>query len=170
MLRRDRWTFRAVGSVILFRGLRGILCLPKAEARIRPCAPELPNPVANYVHAGGDPGNLLFLAGKGPIGVAGKVGAEFSEQQRIRMGTACRTASSGSDAPRTGKPRPVTRVVKILGFVNAAPEFQNHPQVINGCSDLMVSVFSKEGAMPERRWALDPFRFRSRWRLRPSSK
>jgi enamine deaminase RidA (YjgF/YER057c/UK114 family) len=39
----------------------------------------------------------------------------------------------------------VTRVVKIVGFVNATPEFQNHPQVINGCSDLLVSVFAERG-------------------------
>ena len=39
----------------------------------------------------------------------------------------------------------VQRVVKILGFVNAGPEFQDHPAVINGCSDLMVEVFGDRG-------------------------
>jgi len=39
----------------------------------------------------------------------------------------------------------VSRVVKIVGFVNATPEFQHHPQVINGCSDLLVKVFGERG-------------------------
>jgi len=39
----------------------------------------------------------------------------------------------------------VKRVVKLLGMVNAAPEFTDHPRVINGCSDLFVEVFGDAG-------------------------
>ena len=39
----------------------------------------------------------------------------------------------------------VKRVVKVLGMVNAVPEFQDHPKVINGCSDLFVEVFGDAG-------------------------
>ena len=39
----------------------------------------------------------------------------------------------------------VSRVVKVLGMVNAAPDFGEHPQVINGCSDLFVEVFGERG-------------------------
>lgn len=39
----------------------------------------------------------------------------------------------------------VKRVVKVLGMVNGTPEFQKHPQVINGCSDLLVEVFGEAG-------------------------
>jgi enamine deaminase RidA (YjgF/YER057c/UK114 family) len=39
----------------------------------------------------------------------------------------------------------VKRVVKVLGMVNAAPEFQDHPKVINGCSDLFVEVLGDAG-------------------------
>ena len=39
----------------------------------------------------------------------------------------------------------VKRVVKLLGMVNAVPEFGEHPKVINGCSDLMVEVFGDAG-------------------------
>jgi hypothetical protein len=38
----------------------------------------------------------------------------------------------------------VARVVKVLGMVNAIPEFTEHPRVINGCSDLFVEVFGEE--------------------------
>src|SRR6185503_11497057 len=44
-----------------------------------------------------------------------------------------------------GDLRKVRRVVKVLGMVNAAPDFADHPKVINGCSDLMVEVFGERG-------------------------
>jgi enamine deaminase RidA (YjgF/YER057c/UK114 family) len=39
----------------------------------------------------------------------------------------------------------VKRIVKVLGMVNAVPEFEDHPKVINGCSDLLVQVFGERG-------------------------
>ncbi len=39
----------------------------------------------------------------------------------------------------------VRRMVKLFGMVNAVPDFTDHPQVINGCSDLMVQVFGEAG-------------------------
>jgi enamine deaminase RidA (YjgF/YER057c/UK114 family) len=39
----------------------------------------------------------------------------------------------------------VTRIVKVSGFVNAVPEFREHPRVINGCSDLLIEVFGERG-------------------------
>ena len=39
----------------------------------------------------------------------------------------------------------VKQVVKLLGMVNAEPDFEDHPKVINGCSDLLVSVFGDSG-------------------------
>ena len=39
----------------------------------------------------------------------------------------------------------VTRVVKLQGFINATEDFEQHPQVLNGCSDLMVEVFGARG-------------------------
>jgi enamine deaminase RidA (YjgF/YER057c/UK114 family) len=44
-----------------------------------------------------------------------------------------------------GDLRRVMRVVKLLGMVNAAPDFTEHPRVINGCSDLFVDVFGDAG-------------------------
>ncbi len=44
-----------------------------------------------------------------------------------------------------GDLRRVSRVVKLLGMVNAGPEFGDHPAVINGCSDLFVNVFGEAG-------------------------
>ena len=44
-----------------------------------------------------------------------------------------------------GDLRKVRRIVKVLGMVNATPEFTEHPRVINGCSDLLVQVFGDRG-------------------------
>ncbi len=106
--------------------------------------PELSDPVANYVHAVRT-GNLLFLAGKGPTGVAGKVGKEFSEQEGYEWAKQVGLLLLAVMRRELGSLDRVARVVKILGFVNAAPDFQRHPQVINGCSDLLVSVFGERG-------------------------
>jgi len=118
-----------------------------AESRLKELnitLPELSDPVANYVH-GVRTGNLLFLAGKGPMGAAGKVGKEFSEQQGYEFAKQAGLLLLAVVRRELGSLDRVTRVVKIVGFVNAIPEFQNHPQVINGCSDLLVSVFGKRG-------------------------
>ncbi len=118
-----------------------------AESRMRELSialPELSEPVANYVHAVRT-GNLLFLAGKGPVGVAGKVGKEFSELQGYELAKQVGLLLLAVMRRELGSLDRVTRVVKIVGFVNATPEFQNHPQVINGCSDLLVSVFGERG-------------------------
>lgn len=118
-----------------------------AENRLRELGlalPELPDPVANYVHAVRT-GNLLFLAGKGPKGAAGKVGAEFSLQQGYEFAHEVGLLLIAVMKKELGSLDRVVRVVKILGFVNAAPDFQEHPKVINGCSDLMVSIFGDRG-------------------------
>ena len=47
----------------------------------------------------------------------------------------------------------VKRVVKVLGMVNAVPEFTDHPKVINGCSDLFVEVFRDDASC---RWISYP--------------
>ena len=48
-------------------------------------------------------------------------------------------------SPEIGDLNKVKRIVKVLGMVNAAPEFTDHPEVINGFSDLMVEVFGDKG-------------------------
>ncbi|HSU31711.1 MAG TPA: RidA family protein [Bryobacteraceae bacterium] len=112
--------------------------------------PEAPAPMANYV-PGVRSGNLLFLSGQGPRTgnnelKTGKVGRDVTVEQAyqdarlvgIQLLAAAKQALDG-DLSR------VRRVVKLLGFVNSAPEFGNQPQVINGCSDLLVEVFGESG-------------------------
>jgi enamine deaminase RidA (YjgF/YER057c/UK114 family) len=113
--------------------------------------PAVGAPIGNYVHAK-RVGNLLYLSGKGPPEGAdgkmprGKLGAGMSIDEGYRHArqvglvliSAIRDALGG-DLDR------VEDIVKVLGMVNAAPDFQDHPKVVNGCSDLIVEVFGERG-------------------------
>jgi enamine deaminase RidA (YjgF/YER057c/UK114 family) len=101
-------------------------------------------PVANYVNAVRT-GNLLFLAGKGPRGVKGKVGREFSVEQAYAHARAVGVDLIAVMRAELGSLDKVKRIVKVLGMVNAVPEFEDQPKVINGCSDLFVQVFGERG-------------------------
>jgi len=112
--------------------------------------PAAPAPAANYVPAV-RAGNLLFIAGQVPVqdGQAqylGKVGAELSVEDGQRAARLCAinvlaqvAQALGGDLGR------VVRCVRVGGFVNAVPEFTEHPKVVNGASDLLVAVFGEAG-------------------------
>jgi enamine deaminase RidA (YjgF/YER057c/UK114 family) len=107
--------------------------------------PPPPKPIANFVPYVQE-GNLLFLSGQGPIepgGVrhTGKVGDTVTIQEAYGHAriTGINLLAVLQDA--VGSLIKVRRIVKVLGMVNAAPDFSEHPRVINGCSDLLVSVF-----------------------------
>jgi enamine deaminase RidA (YjgF/YER057c/UK114 family) len=123
-----------------------------AEARLKELNLDLPippRPMANYVTAARS-GNLLFLSGHGPVkdgGVVyqGKVGRDLSIEQGREAArlTGLNLLATTRDA--LGSLDRVRRVVKVLGMVQCADDFTNHPAVINGFSDLMVEVFGDAG-------------------------
>ena len=93
-------------------------------------------------------GNLLFVAGHAHCGtevVKGKLGREFTIEQgnayARRVGL-CLLASIKKDVGELSR---VKRFVRIMGMVNATPEFTEHPKVMNGFSDLMVLAFGQNG-------------------------
>jgi enamine deaminase RidA (YjgF/YER057c/UK114 family) len=111
--------------------------------------PPAPPPIANFVtHV--IEGNMLYLSGQGPREAdgfmhTGKVGAAVSAEKAYddaRL-TGINLLAVMHDA--LGDLSRVKRVVKLLGMVNAAPDFGDHPQVINGCSDLFNAVFGEAG-------------------------
>lgn len=106
--------------------------------------PTPPTPVANYVTSV-RVGNLLFLAGHGPTPntPAGKVGKELTIQQGYDAARATGLNLLATARAALGSLDKVKRVVKVLGMVNSAPGFAEHPKVINGFSDLMVEVFGE---------------------------
>jgi enamine deaminase RidA (YjgF/YER057c/UK114 family) len=112
--------------------------------------PEPSAPAANYV-----PyvvcGNLVFVSGQitvwnGELRFVGKVGAEISLEEAIEAARLCglNLIAQARDATGGDLDR-IKRVVKLGGFVNAGPEFTDHPKVINGASDLMTEVFGEAG-------------------------
>lgn len=111
--------------------------------------PPPPSPLANYVPIRRD-GDTVYLAGQGPrlpdgSMRTGKVGKDVDVKQAYDDARlvglqllALMKEAAGGDLTRV-------EVLKLLGMVNATPEFGQHPEVINGCSDLLVEVLGKSG-------------------------
>lgn len=111
--------------------------------------PEAPPPIANFVTHVVE-GNLLFLSGQGPTEPdgtlhSGKVGSDVSVEAAYAHARLTGINLIAVMHAALGDLGRVRRVVKLLGMVNATPEFGDHPAVINGCSDLMTEVFSARG-------------------------
>lgn len=111
--------------------------------------PTLGVPKANYVHSVRT-GDLVFLAGKGPTRadgsrVIGKLGAELTVDQGYEAARLVGLQQLAALKAELGDLNQVKRIVKVLGMVNAAPDFTDHSKVINGFSDLMVEVFGERG-------------------------
>ena len=112
--------------------------------------PELSAPAANYVPYVVS-ANLVFVSGQvtvwnGELRFIGKVGDEFSLEEGYEAARLCglNLIAQARDAAGGDLDR-IRRVVKLGGFVNAAPDFTDHPKVINGASDLMAEVFGEAG-------------------------
>ena len=112
--------------------------------------PEPAAPVANYV-GWVRSGNLVFTSGQvplkdGKVQFQGKVGGEIGVEQAGQAAQLCAVnVISQIKGALDGNLDRVRRVVKLVVFVNAAPEFTDHPKVANGASDLMVKVFGDKG-------------------------
>jgi len=107
--------------------------------------PAVTPPVANYVNAVRT-GNLLFLAGKGPAGsIAGIVGKDITVEEAYGHARTTGLNLIAVMRDELGSLDRVNRIVKVLGMVNAVPDFKDHPKVANGMSDLFVEVFGENG-------------------------
>jgi len=111
--------------------------------------PPAPAPVANFVTHIAE-GNLLFLSGQGPTTAdggmfTGKVGADVSAKQAYAHARLVGINLLAVMHAALGDLSRVTRIVKLFGMVNATPDFDGHPAVINGCSDLLNAVFGARG-------------------------
>jgi enamine deaminase RidA (YjgF/YER057c/UK114 family) len=106
-------------------------------------------PMANYVKAVRT-GNLVYLAGHGPTkadgsNITGKVGQGMTVEQGYEAARQTGIALLSTLKSEIGDFNKVKRIVKVLGMVNCTPEFTDQPKVINGFSDLMVSIFGDKG-------------------------
>ncbi|MBX9588304.1 MAG: RidA family protein [Hyphomonadaceae bacterium] len=110
--------------------------------------PEVAKPAANYVPFKIS-GNMLYLSGQGPRRsdgtlFTGKVGRDFTTEQAYEHAKLVGLGMLAAAKAATGSLDKI-EVVKVLGLVNAVPEFIDHPKVINGCSDLFVAVLGERG-------------------------
>lgn len=112
--------------------------------------PSVATPIANFVNYRLI-GDMLYLSGQGPReddGTLhkGKLGENVSTEEgyehakRVGLNLIAVTKEALGDLDK------VVGWVKLLGMVNATPDFPDHPKVINGCSDLLVAVFGERGA------------------------
>jgi len=128
-----------------------------AEARIQELhltLPTVPRPMAKYKTAVLS-GNLLYVSGHGPARIDGKeflgrLGAELNVEQGKEAARAVGLAILSTVRSTLGSLDRVKRLVKTLGMVNATPDFRDHPQVINGFSELMADVFGDDAGVGAR--------------------
>jgi enamine deaminase RidA (YjgF/YER057c/UK114 family) len=111
--------------------------------------PDAPAPAANYVPYVVAT-NMVYVSGQisrdeGGL-ITGQLGKDLDTEAGARAARTCALAliaqlkvACGGDLDR------IVRVVKLTGFVNAAADFTEHPQVINAASDVMVEVFGDAG-------------------------
>jgi len=124
----------------------------KIETRLNELRIELPvatAPVANFVPCV-QTGNLLYVSGQvtafnGEIRHVGKVGDAISLEEAVQAARLCALNVLSQARAFLGDLDRVARVVQVQGFVNAVPDYKDHPKVVNGASDLFVEVFGDAG-------------------------
>jgi enamine deaminase RidA (YjgF/YER057c/UK114 family) len=125
--------------------------VPDAEARLRALRITLPpvsKPVANYLGCKRS-GATLYVGGHGPVDasgvVRGKVGGSVPLEEGRRAARVTALSMLATVRAELGSLDRVRQVVKVFGMVNCAPGFNRTPEVIDGCSDLLVEVFGDAG-------------------------
>lgn len=124
--------------------------MTKVEERLKELGIELPPcpvPVAAYCPAQ-IVGNIIFVSGNtayvgDELKYAGKVGLQVSQEEAYESAKICaiRCLSGLKSVADLDK----IRIIQVSGYVNAIPEFEKHPAVINGASELIEKVFSEKG-------------------------
>jgi len=100
-------------------------------------------------------GNMAYVSGHGPLKtdgslLTGKVGSEVDQQQGYAAAKQTGLAILATLKSHFGTLDKIRRLVKTLGMVNAAPDFTQHPAVINGYSELMKQVFGDDEGVGAR--------------------
>jgi enamine deaminase RidA (YjgF/YER057c/UK114 family) len=95
-------------------------------------------------------GSMIYLSGKGapvrqPMELVPKVGAEVSVEQAQQYAQEVALYLIALMKEAVGDLDRIQRIVKLLGMVNAVPNFMQHTEVINGCSDVFVKAFGERG-------------------------
>ncbi len=94
-------------------------------------------------------GGLVYVSGHAPCCsdgsfIRGVVGADLSLEEGKKAARQVGLSILSSVRAALGSLDRISGVIKVLGMVNAAPDFEEHPQVINGCSQLFADLFGEE--------------------------
>jgi enamine deaminase RidA (YjgF/YER057c/UK114 family) len=100
-------------------------------------------------------GNLVYVSGHGTVQsdgtlIIGKVGTDLDPDQAKVAAQQVGLAILATLKKNLGSFNKIKRVIKVLGMVNAVPEFEKHPFVINGCSELFANVWGAENGVGVR--------------------
>lgn len=100
-------------------------------------------------------GNQLYVSGQGPVSneghmIQGKVGSELDRDQAKEAARQVGLTMLSTLIHHSPADLKIIRIIKVLGMVNAIPEFESHPHVINGFSELFAEVFGEEFGIGSR--------------------
>lgn len=116
--------------------------------------PPAPTPLGVYKPCLVD-GKYLWLSGHGPVQndrslIIGRVGKDLDMEQGKLAALQVGLAMLSTIKTNLGSLDAVKRVIKVLGMVSSTPEFERHPYVINGCSELFAAVWGEENGIGVR--------------------
>lgn len=123
--------------------------IDKRLAELGLVLPAAPAPVANYIPAV-IVGELLFVSGQisragDGTTITGKLGGGVEIARGRDAARVCALNILAQAKAALGNLDRLARIVKLTGFVNATPDFVDHPQVVNGASDLLVEILGEKG-------------------------
>ena len=127
------------------------------EEKIKAMGLELPPapPSGGIYHPVVITGNHLYVSGQGPVQsdgnlIKGKVGRDLTLEEGQMAARQVGLTMLSTIKARLGDLGKIKRLIKTLGMVNCYPDFKQHPQTINGFSQLMVDVFGEENGRGAR--------------------
>jgi enamine deaminase RidA (YjgF/YER057c/UK114 family) len=136
-------------SIEIFKSLKGATPEERLLELGHPL-PERRQPVGNYTGAVSTSGRLVYVAGHGTFEGKtqthkGKLGADISvEVGKVAARIAMISALSSLKA-EIGELAKVKRVVRVFGMINCTPDFERQPEVLDGASDILTSIFGEKG-------------------------
>lgn len=122
--------------------------------RLNVTLPPAPSPAGVYKPAL-VVGRHVYVSGHGPLRkdgtlIRGKVGAGLNADEAKLAAHQVGLAILSTLKAHFGSLNKITRVIKVLGMVNATPDFERHPYVINGCSELFAAIWGNENGVGVR--------------------
>ena len=100
-------------------------------------------------------GNLLYLSGHGPVQndgslIIGRIGNDMDMEEGKKAARQVGLTMLATIVQNIGSLNKIKRVIKVLGMVNCTPDFEKHPYIINGCSELFSAIWGEENGIGVR--------------------